>query len=621
MNKPKFWNTAYPYRDFLLFSFNEKGLNENQLERIRKESSKINLAVLPQKRYGPIWNFVITQNPGEFTESNKKTYFSGVAQLNNMFYFGQKSIPLTGNIQKQLFEGIGNFTLIHFGEENIVVTQDFFGCGILFYFQQNDFFVISNRYHLLLLFLSWIGHKGRLNSDKVISTLYSNTTLLHKNTSSKMDIIGVNQLPFDHEVKVDRDGWKVVPKKMVKNIFSERSTEGYEELLRRGKEEVIDNIRSVFESNLFEKHITDLTGGRDSRAVLGAILNIEDAIKKIEVRTNDETGSLDLQIALGLTKLFGGKLYNEIGRPQHPITVEESFDIWRSYFMGTYHRLGLGTWSPKGENNLQIRFSGGCGEIYRTIWSKIYGNEVSGAYSIEELVSKLTNSFPRVSAYPYAQDRLNELLINELKEIPGETPIEKFNYHDLYFGNRYHFGMRAFEFYHDCPMWFPLLSKSLFRASRLLTFEERSSEKFMLELTERMNPLLIWIDYDFMSASSNKDLYNITLSDARFKGCNVLLDSDIDNWKAVNSKNEAILQRSREKVDSKFYIQWRDVNQYLKKETINAFYELSNYIPDIYKLLGTNFVNYIESLPSSQNGMYQICSKLNSLKDQIEIFS
>ncbi|KZL93678.1 hypothetical protein [Clostridium magnum] len=623
MNKVAFWNSPYPFRDLLLFSVKDKALNNSQIENIRKEALKINLTFLPQRTYGQISNFVITKDLEGFTQKNEVTFFSGIAQLNNKFYFGQKSLPLNESIQKELYDSVGLFTLIDINDENIKITQDFFGCGTLFYFDEKNLFIISNRYHLILLFLSWIGHKGRLDSDKVIATLYSDTTFLSQNISSKMDIIGVKQLAFDHEAKVDKDGWKIAPKESVIDALTGCSNKEYDELLEKGKKEVIDNIRAVIESNLFEKLITDLSGGMDSRSVFGAILNIEDVIKKIEIYTKDIPGSSDLQIAAGLKNLFGGSFYSEIGRPQFPMTVSESFDIWRSYFMGTYYRLAIGAWSPKGENNSQIRFSGGCGEIYRTFWSKIYRNKVDGANSIEELVIRLTNSFSRsaVAAYPNAQNRLNELLVNEISELPGTTPMDKFESHYVYFRNRYHFGMRAYECFHDCLMWFPLMSKSLFKASRSLTFEEKYNSKLMLELTERMQPILIWIDYASKPASNNKTLYNISISDIRFKGCKVLLDSNIDDWNAINLRNKEILQNLREKMNSKFYSDWKNVHQHLQRETINAFYELSSYSSDLDMILGKDFVNYIEKSSSNPRGIYQICSKLSSLRDQIAIFS
>lgn len=621
--KVPFWPTPYPFEDFLVLAFKGVAL-EDRIPAIHREASRLNLKVHGGIRFGAISSLVISSRTCGTTDKADLTLLSGVAQLKSSFYFGQDSIKpsdISHEWLEQMCESVGIFTLLHADAHSITITQDIFGCGTLFYMQERDFIVVSNRYHLLLLCISWMGYRPRLDLDKVIATIYSTNTFLHQNISSKMDFVGISQLPLDKSIIIDETGWRLVEKEAIRDLFAGCDESEYEQLLLEGKEEVISNIKSVLECGWFNKYLTDLSGGFDSRAVFAAILNIEDALKKIEVYTKDVPG--DLEIAVGITNLFGGRFYTEEpNTPQFPLTVRESLNIWRSYFMGTYYRLGIGTWSPLGKNISQIRFSGGVGEIYRTFWNKIFARIAAQAVSTGELVNRLTSSFaPLSSKLLRFKNRLDELLLAEMDSLPGETHLEKLEYHYLYFRNRYHFGMRAYEYYHDRPMWFPLMSKALFKASRCLSLQDRE-DRFMLEFTERLHPLLVWIDYASKPASENKSLARMSISDVRFKGCRVMLDSKTDAWKETDMRNKEVLKSRRPKMDDQFYAEWRDHMNIVYSDAIQAFYDIKNYSPELDALLDESILNLMErNLETNPRVVYYVYAKLYSLRDQLAIFS
>lgn len=621
--KVPFWPTPYPFEDFLVVAFKGAAV-EDRIPAIQREASRLNLKVHSRIRFGSISSLVISSRTCHAKDRTHLTLLSGVAQLRGSFYFGQDSIKpsdISDEWLEQMCESVGIFTLLHADAHSMTITQDLFGCGTLFYIQERDFLVVSNRYHLLLLCLSWIGYRPRLDLDKVIGTIYSTNTFLHQNISSRMDFVGIFQLPLDKSIVIDEVGWRLVSKGAIRDLFAGCDNSEYEQLLLEGKEEVIANIKSVLECGRFSKYLADLSGGFDSRAVFAAILNIEDALKKIEVLTKDVPG--DLEIAVGITNLFGARFYTEEpDAPQFPLTVRESLNIWRSYFMGTYYRLGIGAWSPLGKNISQIRFSGGVGEIYRTFWNKIFAKIAAQAVSAGDLVSRLTSSFaplsPKLTRF---KNRLDELLLTEINSLPGETHLEKFESHYLYFRNRYHFGMRAYEYYHDRPIWFPLMSKALFKASRCLSLEDRA-DRFMLEFTERLHPLLIWIDYASQPASDNKLLARISISDVRFKGCRVMLDSRTDAWKEMDMRNREVLRSRRPKMDDQFYAEWRDHMNIVYSDAIQAFYDIKNYSPELDALLDESILNLMErNLETNPRLLYYVYAKLYSLRDQLAIFS
>lgn len=189
---------------------------------------------------------------------NQNGLLSGMAQHRGEFYFGQNDI-----IQDVDFgESVGIFTLVSFKESEIKISQDFIGCGTLFYAELNGYSVVSNRYHLLLLVLSWNGFKGELNPAKIATTLYhSKTVFLEANISSQMDIRGVYQLPLHSEIIIDYRGFRIIDKQSVRKAFEGYSPSERKELMENAKSEVVKNITSVMESNRFSKIVTDLSGG------------------------------------------------------------------------------------------------------------------------------------------------------------------------------------------------------------------------------------------------------------------------------------------------------------------------------------------------------------------------
>lgn len=618
MDAPSFWHAPYPFKDFLLFSYSQGSLAP-KLDTVRRATAMIDLGLFPLADLGEISSYVVASDLGAKPEEDL-ALLSGIAQHAGSLYFGQESVPPDGRIIEQLNEGVGIFTSLFADSQRIRLSQDFFGCGILYYFSSPGYFAASNRYHLLLLFLSWVGFRGRLDFSNVFANLFSTSTFFHQNTSHKMDIVGIEQLPFDHEVEVDCHGWRIAPKISIQEVLSGKSDLSRRELMHKGRAEVLENVHAAFESNCFTKIVTDLSGGMDSRAVFAAILNLDQARAKTEVRAKDVPGSKDLQIAAGLANLFDAPFYAESGRPQHPLTVARALNIWRSYFMGTYHRVGATSWSPQGQNSKELRFSGGCGEVYRTFWTKIYERAIAGATSTHNLATRLVEAcaHPSTRFMPevgYVVDRLSA----ELESFPSEDPIGKLEDHYLFFRNRYHFGMRAVETFYDSPMWFPLMSKSLFAASRSLMPLDRGNA-LILELTESLNPLLVWIDYDSVETSQNALLSTIPLSDFRFKGCRVTLDSATIEWEKIQRQNKDRLERSRHLMSTEFNNEWRDFQQHMIKEAKIAIADLISIVPDEDRNVVLTLFSEVESALQNSRLVAQLFSKVSSLRDQAAIF-
>lgn len=611
-----FWKAPYPFNDFAAVTFKIRP-SELTIQRILSESGRVGIDNITRHSAGKYKTLLFSALAPKKTRVNT-TILSGVAQLNGRLIYGQNHI--TDDFARNPGESIGIFTCISIGRKEIVVSQDYTGSGVLYYCDTQDFFVVSNRYHLLLLFLKSLGYKGELDYSKVISSFYSKTTFLDQNISSKMDISGTYQLPLHKEIRINRRGVHIIDKRSVLHAFIGTSSIEKKELMELGAKEIVDNVRSVIESGIFTKKVIDLSGGLDSRAVLAALLNIDGGINEVEIFTKNVPQSDDLKIATGLKNLYGGRFYKEEGRPQYPLTLNESEKIWRSYFMGTYYTMGLGAWSPRGENFKQIRLSGGCGEIYRGFWYSIYRKGISEPKNVYDLAEQLVNMFQRISTEnDDEKEILKHLIADELSSIPGRTPIEKLENHYIFFRNRYHFGMRAFEYYNDCSMWFPLLSKSAFKAALASTIEERQSKRLMIELTSILHPLLVWIEYDGFSLKDIPELHDIHNLDVRLKGINLKLDYSHEDWMELEDQNRKELLKHRPRMDTSFYEEWRNSKEIITQKALAYFEELRAYYPNIFNdRLYENIRSYANN--NNTRALHGMYARLCSIKDQIDIF-
>lgn len=601
-----FWKTKYPFNDFVLVT-QKKGRDESK--KLSNECKVIGLDYSNTQNIGNYSIFMAATQPiGDY----QNIVFSGVAQHDGKFYYGQADLP--HQVDENLGESVGIFTAIIKNKNRITITQDFMGCGTIFYAKHNDNIFCSNRYHLLLQVLANNGFKGEFDKTNLSIHLYKNrTAFLESNFSSQMDIKGVYQLPIHQEIILDNDGIKFEEKSEFINSFVLNESESRENLLEKASEELIQNIQVALDSKRFTKAVVDLSGGKDSRLVFAGVLNINNALEKVEINTKNVPNSQDLEIASGLKNLFGARFYKEEGRSQKSQTVSESLEIWRSYFMGTYYRLGSQAWTPKGESKV-LRLSGGIGEIYDGFWLKNYKKFLNNPKNEFELASQLVAHLSLFVSDENKKD-IAERIAEEIRVLPGKELLERFENYYLYFRNRYHFGMRAYEYYHDTPIWFPMLSKSMFKLS-MSNFKERGNSK--LEWTNKLHPLLIWIDYDKKAAADNPELSEI--GDIRFKNIKINSKDSCEEWATINAENRNTLLSSRPKMSHEFNQDWRDSNTSIKESIISVFIELKQSSADFNKMYDESFVSHINEQTNTRylNEMY---ARLFSIKDQLDIFS
>lgn len=618
MNKLKFWNIEYPFKDFLLIS-SKKEISQDNINKLSINLKEINLNIFNLNNYGNISNYIVSSD----SNLNNNMIFSGMSVYKNKFYFGQED--LDANIDEEFINSTGMFTAIRVENEKILVGQDFFGCGILFYTEYNDAIYISNRYHLLLLVLAWSGFKGELDRAKVLySTYFYYSYIFNTNGHSNMDIKNIYNLPINKYILINKNGWEIKIKEETNNAFKGISDKSYEEVFELGVNELFINTEAILRYDNFSKKVVDISGGFDSRLTLGLVDKLNDNKTNIQANTQNSVVQKDLEIGDALRKLLNIPLYKEEVKEIYPISLYESTDIWRSYFMGTYYRVGLGAWSNKNENIKCIRLTGSLGEYYRAKYLATgYGklleeNNDLPIYTFSKNLVDCDNKFLKDNK---DLNLIYNLFENTMKyHVVGETTEAKLeNYYEFFFG-RYHFGMNAYSTYHDMPSYNVLMSKNMLTASRMVNSKDRINEKFILSLTERINPLLAWMPYANNNIDTRAMLNSMKLYNNDFKNYDIKLDYDIEEWKLKKLENDnyrnVLRESKKEYLDKVFYEQWRNINSYIKIETIKNYKILCEYI-DIYN---EKFMNYILNLDEKNNVLKVVYGKITSILDQVSIF-
>ena len=87
MNKLKFWNIEYPFKDFLLIS-SKKEISQDNINKLSINLKEINLNIFNLNNYGNISNYIVSSD----SNLNNNMIFSGMSVYKNKFYFGQEDL-------------------------------------------------------------------------------------------------------------------------------------------------------------------------------------------------------------------------------------------------------------------------------------------------------------------------------------------------------------------------------------------------------------------------------------------------------------------------------------------------------------------------------------------------
>ena len=470
--------------------------------------------------------------------SGETLLFSGTAVLNNRIVLGTDDLP--ADIRPEtLAASQGDHTWAWVGKNELRICADYFAMSQWYYYEDADRLVISNQYQTLLVLLRALGLRLKLDGRKAAITLASvRGNLFEYNFLRRMDVEGVFQLEIDKSFKVTSDGWEKVE---TENGKDARRHEVYHEnqylaLLGKAAEEVKEQVRMVLGDGRWERVLLELTGGLDTRTVLGAVTNAcTGALRdKLRVSSWKLPGSGDIPIATELAGIFGYS-YDDLPVKQRVLTVCEADQECRRYFLGRAFDAGL-----LDHYNVEtpwISLRGGCSEsvsrpyLARALF-KVRDDLIS---TPRRLAGYVWNVFSGniVAADMESRKDFEEFLGNELEQIPTEDKLLAYDRLYLSYQSGYHFGT-GLQYKIGMPVWLPIPSRTLLRLHNQ-TMRRFRGIKLELDLIAKLNPLLMNIRFENAgdNASVAEERDRLAPVDPRYEGLTISGPDDMAKWEAA----------------------------------------------------------------------------------------
>lgn len=557
-----------------------------------------------------------TANP-KIIRNNFKVILSGYIFNNNKFFSGTENIPLDFD-NSQLLEEKGHYSGIIWNNNSINFTTDLFTFKRWFYFKNQDFYVISNNYHLLLMSLKELDIHLNLDIEKAVVTLSTvDVQILMQNFTRKMDMEGVYQVPTDKSLSFDKNGWKFIDSKVGKILKNKQAyhENEYRKKIKEAKNELLLFTEAIFKDNRFKNTVVDLSGGLDSRMMYGLITNLPINKNCVFINSKDIQGSDDLPIATKINSIYKYP-YNNLEEKLEYLKLKDADALNRSYYMGTYFSKSLINNVLK-DNNVQ-QLLGACGEIIARpyISRKYIGTNLEKCKNVEKFVSLLYEDYsPFIKVCSFSTSKnFKKYLSDELLEQPGSTNFESLDRLYLSYRHGYHFDsiLTIMGRIHQMP----LQSQKMLEIHHM-AFVAHSSIRLQLDMIYLINPILLMIEFD--SAKDNFDFLNIKdkliNEDNRFDKAYLPIYSEIDKWKKAE-----FIRNNRKKILVKPDVSQAEQNAIIYQKLLKNFRELIYLYPILGDCIGLSLYYCIKNLSENDRKTQYWYNKVTSLLDQSLIF-
>jgi hypothetical protein len=227
--------------------------------------------------------------------------------------------------------------------------------------------------------------------------------------------------------------------------------------------------------------ISDITGGRDSRVVLGMLLRASGSagaggIYRIDFRSG-ESATEDLKVARTLDERFSLNLNARGMTSRHPLSGEQSFALWRQSNLGLYGPVYLSRFLPVDG----ISLGGAGGESHRVFYT--------GA-NMTRLLQIRKKALGGEAPFAVVRDQMLADL-NSLRR-GVERQLDERILHYRHFRDRLHGGRLPVSLVNVSP----LAGGKLRQASALASSEHRERSQILADLLLNLDEDLALMDYD-----------------------------------------------------------------------------------------------------------------------------
>jgi hypothetical protein len=380
---------------------------------------------------------------------------------------------------------VGCYTAVLRSLGRTLVVNDLFGLSPIFYYQDDKHLIVSNRTHLISHMMLRLRIRRAPNLEVICTSLASAHRIFMFPYSHDTFLAGLRILPVDRILVLSDQGGVVEAKKgdfpALANI-GKSSPSLYRDLIARAAQEITRNVTAAISSDAFSYRILDISGGKDSRLVFGAVASAG-LLSQCFSRTTKNEHDGDLETGVAIAKLFDSSFDRGDGYARFSKRSEFALGFWRSIKAGIHHEVGMSNWPGMWQGPRAVRLNGGCGEVYRDLWaSEGLLSEIHNRETFEELCRP---DLPRGDG-----DVAFQSLWAAMDSMPGDTLVDRMCNHCFFFSDRFHFGLPLYNEWYGYVPFSPLQSAALLAASRMLDPNDRARGRAIFDVTELVMPRL-----------------------------------------------------------------------------------------------------------------------------------
>lgn len=483
----KFFRMNAPYHDFAIVQF--------------KKIKNFNFDEMMCRQVG-VRTYVLS-----FSDIVKNDALSGVSYGlsgyvadKDMFLYGETSERLSVDLPKT-----GKYSYFECGfNDEIISSTDYFGQSVIYYTEMPEFILISNRIHLLSILTRRLG--GHLSLDKnvlarkLFYNIYNENS--YQNQYCDTLVSEIKKVPVGKKIIVTEAKIEIKDEPLFSRLLGEGDSLSYEKYLENGVEELRGVINKISQSPDIREMIIPLSGGKDSRLMLAALIGSKANKDKIYARTYKTKSVLDDKIAIKMQRDLGirSRSVKSFYGYKTSFSVEEMISIYTSFFGGNYTLFNAGGESALGANHSTINLVGTSSNVLRAGAADTLSKHFDNLHemNIEDFCVDFTNKFGLSNVFG---DEVKALALSDLKSfyrtIPGVSLIEKLEYSHMNAGSRFHGGQASiFHSWNESPFLNIMLTPSLYMAAKSLPIKSRMEGHLFYDFVLHAYPALACYNYD-----------------------------------------------------------------------------------------------------------------------------
>lgn len=426
---------------------------------------------------------------------NSHIIFSGYAFYGDKLYDMSNINELVSKLgcSEQLLYLAGHFTFLDCSDPGkILAGGDYFGQGTFLIYSDNEIRIVTNRIHLAYIAISLLELDIKFNMNYIDTLVVNRYPFDDQSFNNDTVISGLRLTDIDEYLYVCRDGVCSNDKGSIYNYGNAL----YEQLIAQGARELTDNIAAIANYKNYETIIVDLSGGKDSRLMLAACMNVPEMQNKMRIRTESGLKS-DLDAALAICAHYNLKFDSTTQQDLTYLSMRQGLNIFRSFKSGLYYHLPpvfSGALSALGSSATVCRLRGNCGEFYRDcIWDRFPSDraqileEFFIATIMESSDLKYYDTQKRETVLAYVLDSLGKFRNMRLSRA-------RQSYYE-WSRARKHYGLTRYDAFSSEVSFFPLLSLNALLATQLAGDDDNLNSRVEYDLINALMPELNSFDY------------------------------------------------------------------------------------------------------------------------------